>query len=160
MRILVIHGPNLNLLGRREPEVYGSQTLDEINEKLRRRAEELGVELRIIQSNYEGEIVTAIGGAMDWADGIIINPAAYTHTSVAIRDAIAAVGLPTIEVHISNVFKREPFRHHSYISPVAVGVISGLGPYGYLLALEALTNIVDRNGGHFQPGGESDGHDG
>jgi len=167
MRILVIHGPNLNLLGRREPEVYGSQTLDEINEKLRRRAEELGVELRIIQSNYEGEIVTAIGGAMDWADGIIINPAAYTHTSVAIRDAIAAVGLPTIEVHISNVFKREPFRHHSYISPVAVGVISGLGPYGYLLALEALTNIVDRNGGrrtadggHFQPGGESDGYDG
>ena len=142
MRILVIHGPNLNLLGRREPEVYGSQTLDEINEKLRRRAEELGVELRIIQSNYEGEIVTAIGEAMDWADGIIINPAAYTHTSVAIRDAIAAVGLPTIEVHISNVFRREPFRHHSYISPVATGVISGLGSYGYVLALEAIMKLL------------------
>ncbi|HID54965.1 TPA: type II 3-dehydroquinate dehydratase [Candidatus Poribacteria bacterium] len=142
MRVLVIHGPNLNLLGRREPEVYGSQTLDEINGELRRRAEKLGVELRIIQSNNEGEIVTAIGEAMDWADGIIINPAAYTHTSVAIRDAIAAVGLPTIEVHISNVFKREPFRHHSYISPVATGVISGLGSHGYLLALEALVDII------------------
>jgi len=142
MRILVIHGPNLNLLGRREPEVYGSQTLDEINEKLRRRAEELGAELRIIQSNHEGEIVTAIGEAMDWADGIIINPAAYTHTSVAIRDAIAAVGLPTIEVHISNVFRREPFRHHSYISPVATGVISGLGSYGYVLALEAIMKLL------------------
>lgn len=138
MRILVIHGPNLNLLGRREPEIYGRESLEEINEMLRRKAEELGVELRIIQSNHEGEIVTAIGEAMDWADGIIINPAAYTHTSVAIRDALAAAGLPAIEVHISNIFKREPFRHHSYISPVVDGVITGLGGYGYVLALEAL----------------------
>lgn len=142
MRILVIHGPNLNLLGRREPEIYGSETLDDINEALHRKAEELGVELRIVQSNYEGEIVTAIGEAMDWADGIIINPAAYTHTSVAIRDAIAATGLPAIEVHISNVFKREPFRHHSYISPVATGVITGLGFHGYLLALDAIVKLI------------------
>jgi 3-dehydroquinate dehydratase-2 len=142
VRILVIHGPNLNLLGRREPEIYGSETLDDINEALHRKAEELGVELRIVQSNYEGEIVTAIGEAMDWADGIIINPAAYTHTSVAIRDAIAATGLPAIEVHISNVFKREPFRHHSYISPVATGVITGLGFHGYLLALDAIVKLI------------------
>ena len=142
-RILVIHGPNLNLLGRREPEIYGRETLEDINESLRKKAEELGVELRIVQSNYEGEIVTAIGEAMDWADGIIINPAAYTHTSVAIRDALAAAGLPAIEVHISNVFKREPFRHHSYISPVVDGVITGLGSYGYILALEALVKSIE-----------------
>ena len=145
IRILVIHGPNLNLLGRREPGVYGLQTLSQINARLQERGEKLGAELKIIQSNSEGEIVSFIGENADWADGIVINPAAYTHTSVAIRDAIAAVGLFTVEVHLSNVFKREEFRHFSYISPVASGIICGFGPEGYILALEAIVREVNRS---------------
>lgn len=140
--ILVIHGPNLNLLGKREPDVYGSQTLADINESLTTFAEQNSLQLKTMQSNYEGEIVSFIGENMGWADGVIINPAAYTHTSVAIRDALAAVDLPVIEVHLSNVYKRESFRHFSYVSPIAVGVISGFGAHGYLLALEAMLEIL------------------
>lgn len=143
MRILVINGPNLNLLGKREPGIYGQQTLSDINQSLEELAKNLDVELKIIQSNSEGEIVSFIGDNADW-DGIIINPAAYTHTSVAIRDAISATGLPTIEVHLSNVFSREEFRHFSYISPVATGVICGLGPEGYLLALNAIVKHLGK----------------
>ncbi len=145
VKILVIHGPNLNLLGRREPDVYGQITLPQINERLQELAENLGVELKTIQSNSEGGIVSFIGENADWADGIVINPAAYTHTSVAIRDAIAAVGLPTVELHLSNVFEREEFRHFSYISPVATGVICGFGSDSYTLALEAIVGEINRS---------------
>jgi 3-dehydroquinate dehydratase-2 len=144
IKILVIHGPNLNLLGRREPGVYGRTTLTQINSQLQELAGKIGVELRIIQSNHEGEIVSFIGDNADWADGIVINPAAYTHTSVAIRDAIAAVGLPTVEVHLSNVFSREEFRHFSYISPVATGVICGFGAESYILALKAIIKEIEK----------------
>ena len=142
--ILIIHGPNLNLLGRREPEIYGATSLARINKLLNEAAIDRSVELKIIQSNSEGEIVSAIGDNMDWADGIIINPAGYTHTSVAIRDAIAAVELPTVEVHLSNVFAREEFRHFSYISPVALGVICGFGAESYLMALDALASKIQQ----------------
>ena len=142
IRILVIHGPNLHLLGRREPDVYGALSLDEINRRLEDAARSLGAELRIAQSNSEGEIVTLIGESPAWAQGILINPAAYTHTSVAIRDAIAAAALPAVEVHLSNIYRREPFRHHSFIAPVAAGQISGFGVESYLLGLQALCKIV------------------
>lgn len=142
MKILVIHGPNLNLLGRREPGIYGRTTLTQINAQLQELAGKMDVELRIVQSNHEGEIVSFIGDNADWADGIVINPAAYTHTSVAIRDAIAAVGLPTVEVHLSNVFSREEFRHFSYISPVATGVICGFGAESYILAVKAIIGVI------------------
>ena len=145
IKILVVHGPNLNLLGRREPGVYGHHTLPQINTRLQELAESMDVELRIAQSNSEGEIVSFIGENADWADGIVINPAAYTHTSVAIRDAIVAVDLPTVEVHLSNVFKREEFRHFSYISPVASGVICGFGPESYILALEAIVRQIKQS---------------
>jgi 3-dehydroquinate dehydratase-2 len=138
MNILVLHGPNLNLLGTREPEVYGSTTLDDINTRLEETAAANGATLRILQSNHEGALIDAIHEARGWADGLIINPGGYTHTSVALRDAISAVEIPAIEVHLSNVFARESFRHHSYISPVCLGVISGLGWMGYRLALERL----------------------
>lgn len=141
-RILVIHGPNLSLLGRREPQVYGSVTLDEINRRLQERAQLLGMDLEILQTNHEGVMVDAIGQAMDKFQGIIINPAAFTHYSVAVRDALAAVGIPIIEVHLSNIYCREEFRQHSITAPVVTGQISGLGPAGYLLALEAINNIV------------------
>ena len=144
IKILVIHGPNLNLLGRREPGVYGRTTLTQINSQLQELAGKMGVELRVIQSNHEGEIVSFIGDNADWADGIVINPAAYTHTSVAIRDAIAAVGLPTVEVHLSNVFSREEFRHFSYISPVATGVICGFGAESYILAIKAIIGEIKK----------------
>ena len=138
MKVLVIHGPNLNLLGTREPEVYGSVTLDQINERIQRHAREAGLEVETFQSNHEGEIVDKIAEAGGSADGIIINPAAYTHTSVAIRDAISAAGLPTIEVHLSNIYAREAFRHTSLIAPVATGQIAGFGAHSYILALEAM----------------------
>ena len=143
MNVLILHGPNLNLLGQREPEVYGSVTMESIDAMLRERAKELDIELRIAQSNVEGDLVSAIQEAAGWANAIIINPAAYTHTSVALRDAIAAVEIPTIEVHLSNVYAREEFRHHSYIAPVARGQISGFGADSYRLALEAVPGIVN-----------------
>ena len=135
--ILVLHGPNLNLLGEREPDHYGLMTLDAINRKLAVRAEQAGIKLAAFQSNLEGELVDRIQAARrDSVDFIIINPAAYTHTSVAMRDALAAVKIPFIEVHLSNVFAREVFRHRSYFTDLAVGMISGLGGKGYELALE------------------------
>lgn len=137
MQILVLHGPNLNLLGTREPGVYGAQTLEQINADLSQKAQEAGVALECFQSNHEGALVDRIQAAgRDGTRFIIINPAAYTHTSVAIRDALAAVALPFVEVHLSNIHKRESFRHHSYVSELAVGVICGLGPLGYQLALQ------------------------
>ncbi len=135
-KVLIINGPNLNLLGTREPEIYGKTTLKDIEAELKNKAEKLNVEIECFQSNHEGEIVDKICGAKGNFDAIIINPAAYTHTSVAIRDAFAAVDIPAIEVHISNVYSREEFRHNSLIAPVVVGQIAGLGIYGYLLALE------------------------
>jgi 3-dehydroquinate dehydratase-2 len=139
-RILVLHGPNLNLLGTREPGVYGSTTLQGINDALAALAAELHVELRTLQSNSEGALVDAIQGALADCQGILINPAAYTHTSVALRDAIAATALPAVEVHLSNIHAREEFRSHSYLAPVAVGQISGFGPESYLLGLRALVS--------------------
>ena len=142
MKILVIHGPNLNLLGKREKDVYGKVSLDEINRDLNRLAKEKGVELKIVQSNHEGEIVEIIGKAKPDFNGILINPAAYTHTSVAIRDAIAGVDLPAVEVHLSNIYAREEFRHTSLVAPVVKGQVTGFGSHSYLLGLRALIKIV------------------
>jgi 3-dehydroquinate dehydratase II len=137
-RILVIHGPNLNLLGRREPDVYGTTSLEAIDASLAQQAKERGAEVDSFQSNHEGLLIDRIQESVAWADGILINPAGFTHTSVALRDALAASGLPVVEVHLSNVFAREAFRHHSYVSPVAVGVVSGFGADSYRLGLDAL----------------------
>lgn len=141
-RILVIHGPNLNLLGTREPQVYGSTTLAEIDAGLRGLGHDLGVEVESVQSNHEGDIIDAIHGARGRCAGILINPGAYTHYSIAIRDAIAAVEMPVVEVHLSNVHKREEFRHRSVISPVVVGTIAGFGPDSYALGLRALARSI------------------
>ena len=142
LKVLLIHGPNLNLLGKREPKIYGTTSLKEINAKVMQIAEERGVELRIFQSNSEGALIEAIHDAGDWADGIVINPGAYTHYSYAIRDALAAVRLPTIEVHLSNIYAREEFRQISVVSAVALGCISGLGWRSYTLAIQALVEIL------------------
>lgn len=144
-RVLVIHGPNLNLLGQREPGVYGILTLAQINAKLEKLAQELQVEVEIFQSNHEGAIVEAIQGAFGRIDAIVINPAAYTHTSVAIRDALLAVSLPTVEVHLSNVHKREEFRHRSLVADVAVGQVTGFGLDSYLLGLRAALTLIKRD---------------
>ncbi|PRB84631.1 type II 3-dehydroquinate dehydratase [Pseudomonas sp. MYb185] len=144
--ILVLHGPNLNLLGTREPDVYGAATLEQINTRLAEQAQQAGHRLQALQSNAEHELIGRIHAARDEAiDFIIINPAAFTHTSVAIRDALLAVSIPFIEVHLSNVHKREPFRHHSYFSDIAEGVICGLGAEGYALALQAAICRIEQN---------------
>jgi len=146
MKILVINGPNLNLLGRREPEIYGVETLDGINNALLVTGLEIGVCLEFFQSNSEGAMVDAIQRAAGNFDAIIINPAAYTHTSIAIRDAIAAVAIPAVEVHLSNVYSREEFRHKSLIAPVVIGQITGFGSTGYELALKGLVRYLKRSG--------------
>lgn len=142
LSILVIHGPNLNLLGQREPGIYGSVTLSDINESLKHEAKSLDVKISTMQSNHEGDLVNGIQSALGNCQGLLINAGAYTHTSVAVRDAIAAVDLPTVEVHLSNIYRREPFRHHSYIAPVAIGQISGFGAQSYVLGLHALTHHI------------------
>jgi len=142
MKVLIIHGPNLNLLGTRESDIYGTKTLDEINASLEKLAVELGAKVVIEQSNHEGEIVELIQKAGSYS-ALVINPAAYTHTSIAIRDAIAAVEIPAVEVHLSNIHKREEFRQKSLIAPVATGQISGFGPEGYLLGLRAAVSIAN-----------------
>jgi 3-dehydroquinate dehydratase-2 len=143
-RLLVVHGPNLNLLGTREPGIYGSVTLSDIDAGLLRRAQEAGIDLETFQSNHEGDLIERIHAAREaGVAGIVINPAAYTHTSVALRDALAAVAIPFVEVHLSNVHAREDFRQHSYFSGLAVGVICGLGQEGYRYALEFLINRLN-----------------
>jgi 3-dehydroquinate dehydratase-2 len=139
VNFLVIHGPNLNLLGTREPEAYGLTTLADIDREIEDRARELGVQVRIVQSSSEGDIVDEIHRAMGWASGIVINPAAYSHYSIAIRDALAAVAIPAVEVHLTNIHAREPFRQDSVVSGVVRGVITGLGPKGYVYALDFLS---------------------
>lgn len=139
LSFLVMHGPNLNLLGTREPEIYGSETLDEVDARLLRFGTEVGVRIETFQSNHEGALIDRIQQAKrDGFSALIINPGGYTHTSIALRDAISAVGLPTMEVHLSNIHARETFRHHSYIAPVAIGQICGLGTIGYELAVRGL----------------------
>ncbi len=146
MKILVLHGPNLGLLGRREPGIYGFAGLDEINRSLAETAAELGVEIVIEQSNHEGELLDLIAAAGDEFAAIVINPAAFTHTSVALRDALAAAGLPAVEVHLSNIHAREKFRRRSLIAPVVSGQISGFGPQSYLLGLRAAADLARRSG--------------
>lgn len=140
LNILVLHGPNLNLLGRREPGIYGSVTLGEINRLLEQEGQRLEAKVSALQSNHEGVLVDAIHDALGQHQGILINAGAYTHTSVALRDALTAVAIPTVEVHLSNIYQREAFRHHSFIAPVAIGQISGFGVQSYSLGLQALVN--------------------
>lgn len=145
MKILIVHGPNLNLLGTRETAIYGNESLDSLNQELHRRAGELDVEIaEAFQSNVEGDLVDRIHKARGEVDGIVINAGAYTHTSIALRDALLAVSVPFVEVHLSNVHSREAFRHHSYLSDVAVGVVSGFGPDSYLFGLEGIVKWLRR----------------
>ena len=142
MKILLLHGPNLNLLGTREPEVYGSMTLDDINKKMIELEKELGVEIKCLQSNHEGTLIDALHDARTWANGVVFNPGGYTHTSVALRDAISAIVIPVIEVHLSNVYAREEFRHTSLVSAVCKGKVSGFGWRSYELGLRGLVDII------------------
>lgn len=143
MKILILHGPNLNLLGTREPEVYGSMTLDDINARLVELGEELGVEVTCLQSNHEGALIDALHEARTWADGVVFNAGAYTHTSIALRDAISAIQIPVVEVHLSNVYAREEFRHTSMISAVCRGKVTGFGWRSYALGLRALVDLLE-----------------
>lgn len=145
-RVLILNGPNLNLLGQREPEIYGRTTLAELDAACAAEAERLGLRAECRQSNHEGELVTWVQGWREPADGLIVNAGAYSHTSLALHDALRAVRGPVIEVHLSNIYRREAFRHHSYISPAATGVICGLGTQGYLLALRAVAHLLDQGG--------------
>jgi 3-dehydroquinate dehydratase II len=141
LKLLLINGPNLNMLGTRQPEIYGSETLPQIVEAIREYGAKKEIEVRDFQSNIEGELVTAVQEARHWADGILLNAGAYTHTSIALRDAIAGIDLPVVELHLSNVHAREQFRHHSYLTAVCVGVIAGFGRNSYFLAVDALERI-------------------
>jgi 3-dehydroquinate dehydratase II len=142
MKILLLHGPNLNLLGTREPEVYGSMSLDDINNKIIALGKELGMEIKCLQSNHEGALIDALQDARTWAHGVVFNPGGYTHTSVALRDAITAIVIPVIEVHLSNVYAREEFRHTSLVSAVCKGKVSGFGWHSYELGLRGLVDII------------------
>ncbi|MBT3323418.1 MAG: type II 3-dehydroquinate dehydratase [Anaerolineae bacterium] len=138
MKILILHGPNLNLLGTREPEVYGLLTLEALNKKLIAEGQKMGIEITCQQSNHEGTLIDALHSAREWAYGVVFNPAGYTHTSVALRDAVASIEIPVVEVHISNIYAREEFRHKSLVSAVCAGTISGFGWQSYLLGMRAL----------------------
>ncbi len=144
VKILVVHGPNLNLLGTREKEIYGELTLGQINQEIKKLAGQLNAEVKIAQSNHEGEMVEIIQQSADWADALVVNPGAYTHTSIALRDAVSGIGIPTVEVHLSNIYKREEFRHKSYIAEVCEGQISGFGINSYLLGLRAAVEIAGK----------------
>jgi 3-dehydroquinate dehydratase-2 len=146
MNILVMHGPNLNLLGKREPNIYGTFTLEDINKRMAELARELGVNVSFYQSNHEGELVQKIQDSLGAVNAVVINPGAYTHTSVALRDAVLSTGIPVVEVHLSNIYRREEFRKHSYLADVAVGQVTGFGPDSYLLGLRAAVGVLRNSG--------------